>query len=81
MPHKQPKEAEKSIQVVHETASADDFIQAIITSGVKVSLYEDVDKACYTAIHQELPFGYLDPSSHPPCWGHTEGLGKLEENT
>lgn len=51
MPHKQPKQAEKGIQMVHETASSDDFVQAIIMTGVKVSLYEDVDKAFYTAIH------------------------------
>lgn len=81
MPHIKPKEAEKDTHMVHETASSDDSVRAIITTNVKVAPYEDVDAACHTAIYQELPCGYLDPSSYPPCWGNLEGIRKLEENT
>lgn len=78
MPHVQLKLAEK--KSVHETASHDDSVRAIITTDVKVSPYDDVHKACNTAIYQELSCRYLDSSVHPPCWGNIEGLRKLEEN-
>lgn len=66
--------------LANEMASSDDvFVQALISSNVKVFACEDVERACYTAIDEELPHGYLDSSSHPSSWANTAGLRKLED--
>lgn len=61
----------QALNLAYETASSDDVIE--------VSACEDLERAFYTAIDQELPHGYLDSSSHPLSWGNMAGLRKLED--